>query len=136
MKIIFAISAFSKDSILLKFIKFGLVGFIGLIVDFGVTWLCKEKLGLQKYLSNSIGFLVAASSNYYLNRIWTFYSQEPEILMQYGKFLLISTIGLALNNWLLFYFHDKKKVDFYMAKLFAIALVIFWNFFANYFYTF
>lgn len=136
MKIIFGISPLFQETILFKFIKFGLVGFVGLVVDFGITWICKEKLGLQKYLSNSIGFLVAASSNYYLNRVWTFYSQEPQILMQYGKFLLVSIIGLAFNNWLLFYFHDKRKINFYLAKLFAIALVVIWNFFANYFYTF
>ena len=41
---------------LIKFIKFLIVGVSGLIIDFGLTYLCKEKIKLNKYLSNSIGF--------------------------------------------------------------------------------
>ena len=36
-----------------KFIKFGIVGGTGIIVDFSITWICKEKLQLNKYISNS-----------------------------------------------------------------------------------
>ena len=43
-----------------KFVKFCVVGFSGMVVDFGVTWLCKEKLHWNKYLSNSLGFVLAA----------------------------------------------------------------------------
>jgi putative flippase GtrA len=28
---------------LIHFLKFGFVGFSGVIVDFGITWVCKEK---------------------------------------------------------------------------------------------
>ncbi len=120
----------------LKFIKFGIVGFSGLLVDFGLTWICKEKLKLQKYLSNSIGFMAAASSNYYLNRIWTFESQSPEIVEQYTKFLMVSLVGLGLNNLLIYFLHEQKGYNFYRSKLIAIGCVILWNFTANYFFTF
>ncbi len=119
-----------------RFIKFGGVGLSGMFVDFSLTWLCKEKLGMQKYVSNAIGFLAAASSNYYLNRIWTFESHNPDILTQYGNFLFISTIGLGLNTLLLYIFNDRMKINFYLAKLFAIGCVMLWNFLANCFYTF
>ena len=46
-----------------QFIKFCVVGFTGMVVDFGITFLCKEKLRLNKYISNSLGFVTAASSN-------------------------------------------------------------------------
>ena len=62
------------ETIFLKFLKFGIVGFSGVIVDFGITYFCKEKLRIQKFVSNAIGFCVAASSNYILNRLWTFQS--------------------------------------------------------------
>ena len=63
-----------------KLFKFIIVGFFGLFIDFGLTVICKEKLSLNKYLSNSIGFLLAVSSNYFLNRVWTFGSKNPEIM--------------------------------------------------------
>ena len=49
---------------LLKFLKFGVVGFSGVFVNFGVTYVCKEWLKWNKYLSNILGFIVAATSNY------------------------------------------------------------------------
>jgi putative flippase GtrA len=96
-------------SFLYKFIKFGIVGFSGLFVDFGFTYICKEILKIQKYVSNAIGFTLAASSNYYLNRVWTFKSTDPEIFVEYSEF---------------------------MSKVFAIAVVTVWNFLANAFITF
>ncbi|MDY0370464.1 MAG: GtrA family protein, partial [Bacteroidales bacterium] len=68
-----------------RFVKFGLVGFSGMLIDFGITYITKEKLGWQKYISNATGFLLAASSNYLLNRIWTFRSVNPAILIEYSR---------------------------------------------------
>lgn len=62
-----------------QFIKFCVVGGSGVFVDFGITYLCKEWLRLNKYLANSLGFLCASTSNYVLNRIWTFHNENPDI---------------------------------------------------------
>ena len=58
-----------NQNLIYKFIKFGVVGFSGVLVDFGITFVCKEWFKIPKYVSNAIGFTVAASTNYYLNRI-------------------------------------------------------------------
>ncbi len=122
--------------LLLKFVKFSLVGFSGVFVDFGITYIFKEKFSVNKYISNSLGFICAATSNYFLNRIWTFQSHDPAILLQYSKFFTISLIGLMLNNLVVFFIHQKGQINFYVSKIFAIALVTLWNFSANYLYTF
>ncbi len=123
-------------SFLFKFIKFGIVGFSGLFVDFGFTYICKEILKIQKYISNAIGFTLAASSNYYLNRIWTFKSTDPEIFVEYSEFIIISLIGLGINTLILWIIVTKFKLNFYLSKVFAIAVVTVWNFLANAFITF
>ena len=119
-----------------KFIKFALVGFSGLLVDFSITWLTKEKWGFNKYLANSLGFSIAATTNYILNRIWTFHSKDPQLAVQYTKFFIISLIGLALNNLVIYLLHGKMNLNFYASKFIAILIVTAWNFLANYFYTF
>jgi putative flippase GtrA len=119
---------------LFKFIKFGIVGFTGMFIDFSITFLLKEKLKVHRFLANSVGFTFAASSNYLLNRIWTFRSLDPEVLYQYGSFFLISLIGLAINNFFLYLF--EKRFNFYFAKFLAIGVTVIWNFFANYIFTF
>lgn len=119
-----------------KFLKFGVVGFSGVFVDFGVTWVCREKLRLNQYVANSTGFLCAVVSNYTLNRIWTFESHDPEVVTQFSKFLLASLVGLALNNGIIYLLNERLGINFYVAKLVATGVVTLWNFWANYTFTF
>lgn len=125
-----------NKAFLIKFIKFGVVGSSGVFVDFFFTWLAKEKFKIHKYISNAIGFTIAASTNWILNRIWTFESDNPDVLIEYTQFLFISIIGLAINSAVLWILTDKLKINFYISKLGAIAVTTIWNFFANYLYTF
>ncbi|MBN2173047.1 MAG: GtrA family protein, partial [Bacteroidales bacterium] len=113
-----------------KFIKFGIVGFSGVFVDFGFTFIFKEWLKIPKYVANAIGFSIAASSNYLFNRIWTFHSHDPQILAEYTQFLAISIIGLGINTLVLWILVSKYKKHFYLSKLFAIGVVTIWNFLA------
>ncbi len=124
-------------SFLLKILKFGTVGVLGIFIDFGVTYILKEILKIKKYIASSIGFTLAATSNYVLNRVWTFDNSNPEIFIQFSKFFLISLLGLLLNNFIIFLLSDYKfKLNFYISKVIATLLVFFWNFFMNYLFTF
>jgi len=122
--------------LILKFLKFCLVGFSGMVVDFGTTWLCKEKFKWNKYVSNSIGFVLAATNNYIWNRLWTFQSDNANIPIEYGKFFVISIIGLGINNLVVYLLHEKLKWNFYLSKLIAVGVVTVWNFTMNYRFTF
>jgi putative flippase GtrA len=125
------------DSILIsKFLKFCIVGSSGMVIDFGTTWLLKERARINKYVANSTGFILAASSNYFLNRTWTFHDHNPEIATQYISFIIISLFGLAINNLILYIMTDRLKYNFYLSKLFAIAVVTIWNFVMNFLITF
>ncbi len=126
---------FTQD-VLIKFMKFGAVGATGVVVDFGFTWLSKEKARIQKYVSNAIGFTFAASSNYFLNRWWTFHSNNPELAIEYSRFLFFSVIGLGMNTMVIWFLVSKRNYNFYLSKLFAIGIVTVWNFFVNLMFTF
>ncbi len=123
-------------SFILKMIKFGLVGLAGMVIDFGTTWLCKEKFRWNKYVANGCGFTLAVICNYLINRNWTFSSSNPSWVNEFSIFVLVSLIGLLLNTGFLYFFHQKKDKNFYVAKFMAIVLVFVWNFLANYFFTF
>ncbi len=124
-------------ALIFKFLKFGIVGFSGMLLDFGVTFLLKEKARIHKYIANSMGFITAATNNYILNRIWTFHSNDPQIVEQYSKFILFAVIGLAINNFVIWLLSDHTfKLNFYVAKVIAIFVVFTWNFSMNYLFTF
>lgn len=122
--------------LILKFLKFGVVGCSGMVVDFGVTWLLKEKARFNKFLSNSIGFVLAATNNYIWNRLWTFHSKNEDIPVEYLSFFIISLIGLGINNLTIWLLADRLKWNFYFSKLCATAVVMVWNFAMNLFFTF
>ena len=124
------------QAMLYKFLKFCVVGVSGTIIDFGLTWICKEKLKIHKFVANAIGFVVAATSNYFLNRIWTWASHDPQVGVEYVKFFGVSLVGLGLNTLILYLLHEKLKLNFWISKVFATGVVMVWNFLANHYFTF
>jgi putative flippase GtrA len=119
-----------------KFLKFCVVGSLGLGIDFGTTFFLKEKVKINKYVSNSLGFIFATFSNYLLNKYWTFEDTDPDALIQFTKFVSVSIVGLGFSNLIIYLLINKKGVKFYWAKIIAIGVVVLWNFIANYNYTF
>lgn len=120
----------------IRMFKFGVVGLFGMLIDFIVTWLCKEKLKLNKYLANSIGFTIAVTNNFLLNRYWTFESIAQPFAGQFLSFILVSLSGLIINNLLLYLLIKYIRANFYFLKLIVIGLVFFWNYFINLIFTF
>lgn len=124
------------NEVFLKFIKFGVVGFSGVFVNFGVTWLFKEVFKVNKYVSNILGFIVAATTNYLLNRWWTFQSTNPQVGAEYAKYFAISLIGLGIDTLTVYLLNGKLKWNFYLSKIFAVGAATLWNFFGNLLFTF
>ncbi len=122
--------------IIIKLLKFGVVGGTGLVIDFGLTYLFKEKAGINKYVANAIGFSVAATSNFFLNKIWTFRDTSESVVEQFAMFFIIALVGLAINQAILYMLHHYYKRNFYVAKLAATLMVFVWNFVLNYLITF
>ena len=121
---------------LIKFIKFLIVGVSGLIIDFGLTYLCKEKIKLNKYLSNSIGFLAAGINNFILNREWTYNGSSGDIMIQFPVFISIVLVSLLVLNTTVWLGVNKLKLNFYLSKIIGIVIITFLNFYAHLFITF
>lgn len=119
-----------------RIVSFGLVGLSGMVIDFGVTWLLKEKCSVNKYLASSTGFVLAVLNNYYWNRLFTFKSVNPMIGAEMLRFFLVALVGLGLNNLFIWIFNHRFHLAFYRAKILAIALVFIWNYLANLLITF
>ena len=62
----------NKNISIYKFIKFLIVGGIGAIITWSLTWIFTEKVHLWYMLSLIISTCIAAISNYTMNSIWTF----------------------------------------------------------------
>ena len=119
-----------------KLIKFCIVGGVGMILDFSITYLLKDKVKINRYAANATGFASAATLNYIFNRMWTFSSTNPNLTSEYMVFIFFATIGLFINTSFLYVFERKLKYNFYVAKFLAIVVTTLWNFSTSYLFTF
>lgn len=128
-----------KRPILKEMIKFSIVGAINTVLDFAVyVGLTRSTQFWQDNFlwANFISFLMAATSSYILNKNWTFRDKNKRIHIQYPKFILVSAIGLLLNETILYSLVRHLHIYDLLAKVVAVGAVMFWNFTINKFWTF
>ncbi|MGD8863710.1 MAG: glycosyltransferase family 2 protein, partial [Myxococcales bacterium] len=83
---------------LVEFLKFCIVGVAGLTVDLTTVVALKESMGLDTRVCAAFGFTVAVSSNYLLNRLWTFRrARELPWLWSYLTYVGANLLGLSVR---------------------------------------
>ena len=81
-----------------QFLKFGMVGVVGLVVDTSVLYLLMFGVGIGPYGGRVPSFLAAATATWALNRNFTFRGQHTgPIHRQWAKFLATNAIGGLVN---------------------------------------
>lgn len=137
----------------IRFLKFSFVGVTGTIVDFGVMNLLTLLLHLAPIWAQVISFTVAVVNNFLWNRYWTYpESRSKNIQKQLLQFFLINIIGILirtlifspLNSTFLRIFEQTKLnlpiedfiLSYNLALAGSIVIILFWNFFANRYWTY
>ncbi|GAB4561424.1 MAG: hypothetical protein Kow0047_08760 [Anaerolineae bacterium] len=128
---------------LTRFIRFATVGAVGMVVDLSILNALIKLAGWALLYANSVSFTVAVLNNFTWNRLWTFpESRSRPIRTQLPQFATVNVIGLAINNLvLLSVYHVIRGLipdpwNYNLAKMFAIGVVLFWNFSANRLWTY
>lgn len=84
---------------LLQFLRFGVVGTVGFVVDTAVLY-AGLALGLGLYGGRAVSYLAAATTTWALNRAWTFRDQgqgQAPVMRQWALFVAINLVGFAFN---------------------------------------
>jgi len=113
--------------------KFGVVGLTGYVINLGVF---AALVGWGAHVAAAISFVVAAVSNYWWNRHWTFVQEKSHIGVQGARFFVVSVAAFGVNQlWLVLFIDvlDWRKV---LSQAIAILLVTPLNFLGNKLWSF
>ncbi len=120
-----------------QFIKFCIVGVINTAIDTLTYYFFTRFLNVFYLTANVFAFIISTANSYYLNRNFTFQSVHEKKKLEYGKFIGIQLVGLAITEVILYlfvtYFGQEHDI---IGKLSAVVVVLFWNFFGSKFFVF
>jgi putative flippase GtrA len=86
-----------RSRTLVQFLRFGVVGTVGFLVDTAVLY-AGLALGLGLYSARAVSYVAAATGNWALNRAWTFRGQGGgPAIRQWLVFLAVNLVGFACN---------------------------------------
>lgn len=146
-----------------RFLKFAVVGGFGAVVDFSILNILELTIfppsgsqeGLNVALATGTAFTCAVVSNFIWNRYWTFPdSRSRSLSVQLSQFFVVSIVGLVfrlvfvsasyaalgdLTESILHTHQDAEGINRLgsnFAQAISIVIVLFWNYFANRYWTY
>lgn len=136
-----------------RFLKFAVVGVIGFIVDFSSFNIFRNIFLISAEIASIFSFSIAVLSNFLFNRFWTYPdSRSKSILGQLAQFLAVNLVGLLIRTIIfslilsrIILFFQKIDLNIFLSPeilgenltlVIVVAIVMFWNFFINRYWTY
>ena len=115
-----------------QIMKFGVVGVIAFIIDYGLLMLLSQVFGVDPLLSAAISFTVSVVFNYLASMRFVFTHKEGmSKTREFVIFVILSVIGLGINEvciWAGLQLLGSDALMVTVSKLFATFVVMIWNF--------
>ena len=120
--------------------RFYTVGASGLLVNYLVSLLFADAVVNFWYIhATIIGIAISMTSNFILNKIWTFEDRNFEAkktLVQYGKFVGFSSLGALIQLGMVYVLVDNYQIIYPLALIIAVIIAASSNFILNKKWTF
>lgn len=113
-----------------EFFRFCIVGAITFKVDYGLLYSLTEYWEFNYLLSAAFSFTIATIINYILCQLFVFrlFQNNLKAFLLFG---IVSIVGLFLNQICMHFLVEILNLYFMIAKLFATAIITFWNYMAK-----
>jgi len=120
--------------------RFYTVGASGLLVNYLVSFLFGVVLSNLWYIyATMIGIVFSMTSNFILNKVWTFEDRDFDLkktLRQYGLFLGFSGIGAIFQIFMIYILVESRHLNYSIALFVAVVIASVGNFILNKRWTF
>lgn len=118
--------------------KYYAVGASGVLVNLGLLFYLTEYVGLWYFLSYTLAISASITSNFILNKFWTFRDSinSQRTIVMYVKFVSVSLVGMAIQLGTVYLLVESLSVYYMLAALVSISIAGAINFLMNRRWTF
>lgn len=120
----------------LEFLRFGVVGASGVVVNLAVFSTAVHALGVNFRVAAVLAFLLAVTNNFFWNRHWTFSARDGHAGFQAARFLVVSVGAFGVNLAVLEVLVVAAGLPEVPAQAIALAVATPCNFLGNKLWSF
>lgn len=115
--------------LLAQFMKFGIVGVIAFVIDYGFMVLLTEAFNVPYLISTTVSFIISVVFNYFASMRFVFKRKDDmSRRREFIIFIVLSVIGLAINDVFMWLMVDFLYIDYRISKIVVTFIVAVWNF--------
>lgn len=112
-----------------QFMKFGIVGVIAFVIDYGFMVLLTEVFGVPYLISTTVSFIISVIFNYFASMRFVFKRKDDmSRRREFIIFVVLSVIGLVINDVFMWLMVDFLFIDYRISKIVVTLIVAVWNF--------
>ncbi len=118
--------------------KYYAVGASGVLVNLALLYFLTEFAGLWYFLSYTLAISASITSNFILNKMWTFSDSvdSQKTIVMYVKFVSVSLLGMAIQLASVYVLVESFAVYYMIAALISVGIAGAINFVINRRWTF
>ena len=98
------------------------------IIDYSLLYVFTDIVGINYLVSSALSFTISLVFNYILSIKWVFDVGHKQTVKDVILFVVLSVIGLGINELIMYLGVDKVHINYLIVKLFATAIVMVFNF--------
>ena len=118
-----------NEKLFIQIFKFGIVGGIATVIDFGCIFILREFIHLSVLVANTLSFCISTIYNYIASVKWVFnVNEEKDKRKTFITFIIFSVIGLILNDLIMWFTTDMFNIYYMLGKIIATCFVMVFNF--------
>lgn len=119
----------SLKKLLAQFMKFGIVGVIAFVIDYGFMVLLTEVFSVPYLISTTVSFIISVVFNYFASMRFVFKRKDDmSRRREFIIFVVLSVIGLVINDVFMWLMVDFLFIDYRISKIVVTFIVAVWNF--------